>query len=271
MRSFNRGAHLVTQRTAYTHHGIYLGDGMVIHYSGISGNNLFGEVEIVSLASFTNGENLWVQPHNNPTHDAEESINRAYSRLGENLYNVAFNNCEHFVNWCIEGLHSSKQVNDAALLPLMLALAKKSGEEEIKKQAVNILARSSLVGTTATTSKLVASSSAASVLGGYAGLASAGMGLAPVVAPVLGAVAVTALASEDVSDLIADAGFFAGEAVSGTVDVVCDVVGGAAEITGDVVGGAVGIATDVVGGTFEVASDIAGGVVDGVRDLFGWW
>ena len=30
------GAHVVTQRRAYTHHGIYVGSGKVIHYAGLA-------------------------------------------------------------------------------------------------------------------------------------------------------------------------------------------------------------------------------------------
>lgn len=38
-------------------------------------------------------------------------MDRAYSRLGEAHYSTLFNNCEHFVLWCIEGFHYSKQIN----------------------------------------------------------------------------------------------------------------------------------------------------------------
>jgi hypothetical protein len=30
------GTHLVTSRRGYTHHGIYVGRGMVVHYAGLS-------------------------------------------------------------------------------------------------------------------------------------------------------------------------------------------------------------------------------------------
>lgn len=38
------------------------------------------------------------------------SVARARSRLGESRYSLVFNNCEHFVNWCIEGESRSQQV-----------------------------------------------------------------------------------------------------------------------------------------------------------------
>ncbi len=44
------GDHLVTPRTVYTHHGLYVGDDSVIHYSGLANDNADGDIEIVSLA-----------------------------------------------------------------------------------------------------------------------------------------------------------------------------------------------------------------------------
>ena len=41
-------------------------------------------------------------------------MSRALSRLGEDKYNVVWNNCEHFANWCIEDEQSSPQVNRIA-------------------------------------------------------------------------------------------------------------------------------------------------------------
>jgi hypothetical protein len=35
--------------------------------------------------------------------------------LGEDTYSLAFNNCEHFVTWCILGVKSSAQVNSALI------------------------------------------------------------------------------------------------------------------------------------------------------------
>ena len=34
------------------------------------------------------------------------------SRIGEQNYNLLFNNCEHFANWCKTGRHRSGQVED---------------------------------------------------------------------------------------------------------------------------------------------------------------
>ncbi len=42
----------------------------------------------------------------------EETIERAKSRLGENKYNLLFNNCEHYAIWCKTGIHESRQIED---------------------------------------------------------------------------------------------------------------------------------------------------------------
>lgn len=41
----------------------------------------------------------------------EETVARARSRIGEEKYNLAINNCEHFAIWCKTGVHESHQVN----------------------------------------------------------------------------------------------------------------------------------------------------------------
>ena len=41
---------------------------------------------------------------------AEEVIKRAFTRLGENWYDILKNNCEHFVTWSMCGLKVSLQV-----------------------------------------------------------------------------------------------------------------------------------------------------------------
>ncbi|WP_206171903.1 lecithin retinol acyltransferase family protein [Thiorhodococcus mannitoliphagus] len=39
------GAHLISPRGGYTHHGIYVGDGHVVHYSGLAAGRTSGPVE----------------------------------------------------------------------------------------------------------------------------------------------------------------------------------------------------------------------------------
>lgn len=105
------GDHLVSPRTGYQHHGLYLGDHQVIHYQGFSAGELSGQVAITSLAAFCQRQGYHVQHHGTRAYSREESIDRAYSRLGEAHYSTLLNNCEHFVRWCIDGFHYSPQIN----------------------------------------------------------------------------------------------------------------------------------------------------------------
>lgn len=108
--SLKRGApgdHIKASRIGYSHHGIYLGDEGVIHY-------LDGRVSITDYEEFRNGDSVKLVIHKKPKYTPKEAIERAYSRLGEKEYDLVFNNCEHFCNWCIEGVSKSKQVKNAA-------------------------------------------------------------------------------------------------------------------------------------------------------------
>jgi hypothetical protein len=111
------GAHVITSRRRYLHHGIYVGGGSVIHYSGWVRGLHRGPVEEVPLDQFTCGGTLWVRcraPHH---FDPIEVIRRARSRVGEDHYRVFSNNCEHFCEWCLHGEHRSYQVEALLSLP----------------------------------------------------------------------------------------------------------------------------------------------------------
>jgi hypothetical protein len=101
------GAHLVTPRRGYLHHGIYVG----VHYAGLTGALRRGPVEEVTLASFARGQGFRVKPSLHARYDAGEVVRRALSRLGENQYHVLRNNCEHFCEWCFSGQSRSAQVD----------------------------------------------------------------------------------------------------------------------------------------------------------------
>lgn len=105
------GDHLVSPRAGYQHHGLYLGNNLVIHYQGVSAGIHSGQIAITSLAEFSQGRGYRIQLHRARAYNREECIDRAYSRLGEARYSTLFNNCEHFVIWCIEGFHYSKQID----------------------------------------------------------------------------------------------------------------------------------------------------------------
>lgn len=105
--SYPLGSHLVTERFGYTHHGIYVGNDTVVHYLNEEG------ITTASLEEFSLGHNVWVRSHCNARYSGEECAERAWSRVGEDNYNLVFNNCEHFANWCATGEARSEQVENA--------------------------------------------------------------------------------------------------------------------------------------------------------------
>ena len=50
-----RGDHLVSPRNGYFHHGLYIGNGEVIHYPGFSEAFDKGAIEITAIDEFTQG------------------------------------------------------------------------------------------------------------------------------------------------------------------------------------------------------------------------
>jgi hypothetical protein len=116
-------AHIVVSRTWYAHHGIYVGDGKVVHYRGLTRSFHAGPVEEVSLAEFGRGRPIRVRAQGGARFDSEVVIARARSRLGENCYRILSNNCEHFCEWCVNGRHRSLQIEQWRTRPRRALLA----------------------------------------------------------------------------------------------------------------------------------------------------
>ncbi len=89
------------------HHGIDLGDGSVAHY--LEGREILRS----SREDFSRGQPIravdYPEGSCSPT---GVTLRRAMGRLGEQNYNLLFNNCEHFAHWCKTGRHRSSQVED---------------------------------------------------------------------------------------------------------------------------------------------------------------
>ena len=111
------GAHLVTQRFAYAHHGVYVGGGAVVHYGAYADHWRRRPVEEISLTRFAHRHPVWVRAGRPIGLPSAEIVRRARSRLGENRYRFFGNNCEHFSEWCVNGEHRSPQV-ERLLAPL---------------------------------------------------------------------------------------------------------------------------------------------------------
>ncbi|MDR5857448.1 lecithin retinol acyltransferase family protein [Caballeronia sp. LZ062] len=111
------GSELITRRCGYEHHGIYAGNGTVIHYAGFAKSLHRGPVEEVSIAQFADGYDLIVRQHAGAIFTGIEAVRRARSRLGEDRYRLLTNNCEHFVSWCLFGEARSTQVRACVAHP----------------------------------------------------------------------------------------------------------------------------------------------------------
>lgn len=99
---------LLNLQGIYEHHGIDCGDGTVIHYRKPSET-----IERTSLATFTRGNYIYIKEYlKGFCFIPDIVVQRAESRLGEQKYNLLFNNCEHFATWCKTGINDSKQIRD---------------------------------------------------------------------------------------------------------------------------------------------------------------
>ena len=109
-RTIRAGDHLWVQRLGYEHHGLATGqhgysvfrEGWDLRDRGNRGGAAFGLRE-GPQGPFHRSPESPAQPY------GQRSTGR--ERVGENEYNLVFNNCEHFVMWCIEDKHTSEQVN----------------------------------------------------------------------------------------------------------------------------------------------------------------
>ena len=136
------GAHIVSPRTGYLHHGIYVGDGCVVHYPGFERGLRSGPVETVSLEHFMRGRSLRVLDEGAPYFEAAEIVERAMSRMGEDRYHVLTNNCEHFCEWCVTAEPRSFQVDGVfhwLTAPLRLVRGVRNRARQMSASLVNAL------------------------------------------------------------------------------------------------------------------------------------
>lgn len=95
----------------FWHHGVYIGNGKVVHYGVDDEDKMPIKIQIVSLNTFCKGnlENLKVIKHKRVVKKAcmkrvEQSLNKG---LGK--YHFYYYNCEHYANWVINGKPYSAQ------------------------------------------------------------------------------------------------------------------------------------------------------------------
>ena len=113
-----RGDHVFIYRSGYSHHGIDIGEGKVVHFESdpwrkmadTIANSESARINVTSLEDFARGAPINVRQYD--LADAiEVVVRRAESRVGDRDYDVFANNCEHFAVWCKTGVHQSTQVD----------------------------------------------------------------------------------------------------------------------------------------------------------------
>lgn len=117
-----RGDHIRVSRLngLYYHHGIYVTDDEVIHFTGDDDDSVLdwskAHVIRTDLAKFLDGGTAEVKVYNEDEladlYPVEGIVNYARACLGDDGYHLIFNNCEHFANVCTLGRFRSRQVED---------------------------------------------------------------------------------------------------------------------------------------------------------------
>lgn len=117
-RNPNKGNHIKVNRGVYTHHGVYISDDEVIHFTGTEDDSILdwskNEVIKTDLEYFLRGGELEVKEYTDDElkdlYPVEHIVAYARACLGNREYNLIFNNCEHFANTCTLGRFRSNQV-----------------------------------------------------------------------------------------------------------------------------------------------------------------
>lgn len=108
-----RGDQIYVRRSLwYSHHGIYCGDGTVIHYVGPRRG--IRVVTRTSLEEFALGDTIRVRRHSKGF-DPDATVRSAESMLGDSGYHLLRYNCEHLAAWCRTGQARSRQVQRYAI------------------------------------------------------------------------------------------------------------------------------------------------------------
>ena len=105
------GDHIYVRRRGllYSHHGIYAGDGMVIHFKGTEKEKRDPAVMATDMDNFLRGGKLKRRNYKRRL-PPFETLRIARKHLAKKGYSLTFNNCEHFATYCATGKKKSVQV-----------------------------------------------------------------------------------------------------------------------------------------------------------------
>ena len=117
-----RGDHIRVCRMngLYYHHGIFISADEVIHFTGDDDDSVLdwskAHVIKTDLQKFLRGGTVEVKEYTDAELDdlypVEGIVSYARTCLGDDGYNLIFNNCEHFANACTLGKYRSRQVEN---------------------------------------------------------------------------------------------------------------------------------------------------------------
>ena len=109
-----KGDHIQVRRMGglYSHHGIDMGDGTVIHFSGEPLNRKTAKVARVTEEEFLSGQPKTVIEYTSleTVFAPEDTVRLAEELLNTEGYHLFYNNCEHFATYCKTGKKRSRQV-----------------------------------------------------------------------------------------------------------------------------------------------------------------
>ena len=133
-----KGDHIRVSRGLYYHHGIYISDNEVIHFSGVKSDSIlhWENCRVIStdLDTFLCGGKLEIKIYSKcdskKLKNIDDIISLARRCVGQSGYSLFTNNCEHFANYCTINKKISHQVENFIcgklpinIVPSMLFLA----------------------------------------------------------------------------------------------------------------------------------------------------
>ncbi|KAH9500280.1 Phospholipase A and acyltransferase 3 [Bulinus truncatus] len=137
------------KRGVYSHWGVYIGDGRIVHLAGEENDGINGDIQVKHVFTISGkrfnkarvaADNFWDVVGNDKAfinNDGDKKwsafhpevvVKNALEKIGQEGYNLISSNCEHFVNWCRYGYNKSDQVDSvftgaAASLATGIAIA----------------------------------------------------------------------------------------------------------------------------------------------------
>lgn len=114
------GDQVRVKREYYYHHGIYIGNGEVVHFCAQEGDGMTDQTAVkvrkTSLARFLldgfSEVREYTLTEKLQRRKPDEIVKTAVSRLGEGGYDALKNNCEDFSNECAFGKRMPSQVDE---------------------------------------------------------------------------------------------------------------------------------------------------------------